>query len=117
MSPPLLYTMELWSAGFIAHPYRLATYVLATLFHFSEHPLAGAPRFDQDGRRNDSVEEMGKRFFSRALVLFLCPHTLEMRFTETAGLIWYKPAWPLGVSVARRSLGRAARKTGWDEIR
>src|SRR5688572_30222525 len=72
-SLPLLYTMEMWWAGIIAHPYRLTAYVLATFFLLLGYNRCAGLRRDSSMSEVaiDSVEEMGIGLFLSGLVLFL----------------------------------------------
>src|ERR671914_1976061 len=89
-SLPLLYTMEVWWVGFIAHPYRLLVYVLATFVLLLGYNRFAGLRRDASMAEVaiDSVEEMGIGLFLAALILFLLGRiTPEMPFGEIAGVI------------------------------
>ncbi|MEK6283636.1 MAG: TIGR02587 family membrane protein [Acidobacteriota bacterium] len=108
-SLPLLYTMEVWWAGFIAHPYRLLVYVLATLVLLLGYNRYAGLRHDTSMTEVviDSVEEMGIGLFLAALVLFLLGRiTLEMPIGEIAGVIVVEAMTvSIGVSVGTAQLG------------
>jgi putative integral membrane protein (TIGR02587 family) len=110
-SLPLLYTMEVWWAGFNAHPWRLAVYIAATFLL-----LLGYNRFA--GLRHDagmtevaieSVEEMGIGFIISAVALCLLGRiTLEMPLNEIAGQVVIEAMTvAIGVSVGTAQLGGA----------
>jgi putative integral membrane protein (TIGR02587 family) len=115
-SLPLLYTMEVWWAGFNAHPWRLAVYVAATFVL-----LLGYNRFA--GLRHDagmsevaieSVEEMGIGFIISAAALYLLGRiTPGMPPNEIAGQIVVEAMTvAIGVSVGTAQLGGAGDESG-----
>ena len=108
-SLPLLYTMEVWWAGFIAHPYRLLVYVTATFVLLLGYNRYAGLRRDSSMAEVaiDSVEEIGIGLFLAALILFLLGRiTLEMPFGEIAGVIVAEAATvAIGVSVGTAQLG------------
>ncbi|HLL14946.1 MAG TPA: TIGR02587 family membrane protein [Pyrinomonadaceae bacterium] len=108
-SLPLLYTMEVWWAGFNAHPWRLAAYVAATFVL-----LLGYNRFAglrHDARllevAIDSVEEMGIGFIISAAALYLLGRiTTDMSSNEIAGQVVIEAMTvAIGVSVGTAQLG------------
>jgi putative integral membrane protein (TIGR02587 family) len=108
-SLPLLYTMEVWWAGFTAHPWRLVAYVAATFAL-----LLGYNRFAGLRRDTcfeevviDSVEEMGLGLLLALLVLWLLGRvTTEMPATEVMGKIVIEAMTvAIGVSVGTAQLG------------
>lgn len=108
-SLPLLYTMEVWWAGFVAHPWRLAAYVAATFAL-----LLGYNRFLGLRRDSsflevviDSVEEMGLGLLVSALVLWLLGRvTFDMAATEFVGKVTIEAMTvAIGVSVGTAQLG------------
>ncbi|MCA1615575.1 MAG: TIGR02587 family membrane protein [Acidobacteria bacterium] len=109
LSLPLLYTMEVWWAGFIAHPWRLAVYVLATfvlLLGYNE--FAGLRRDNSFAEVViDSVEEMGIGIVVAALVLWLLGRvTLATPATEAVGQIAVEAMTvAIGVSVGTAQFG------------
>jgi putative integral membrane protein (TIGR02587 family) len=108
-SLPLLYTMEVWWAGFTAHPWRLAIYVAATfLLLLGYNQFAGLRRdtcFEEVVI--DSVEEMGLGLLLATLVLWLLGRvTTEMPATEALGKIVIEAMTvAIGVSVGTSQLG------------
>lgn len=115
-SLPLLYTMEVWWMGFIAHPWRLLIYVLATFVL-----LLGYNRYA--GLRRDasmievaieSVEEMGIGLGIAGLVLFLLGRFgFHMPLNEIAGLIVVEAMTvAIGVSVGTAQLGAGGKEDG-----
>ncbi|HEX8636078.1 MAG TPA: TIGR02587 family membrane protein [Pyrinomonadaceae bacterium] len=108
-SLPLLYTMEVWWAGFNAHPWRLAAYVAATFVL-----LLGYNRFaglHHDAGMTevaiDSVEEMGLGFIISVGALYLLGRvTFEMSLNEIAGQVVIEAMTiAVGVSVGTAQLG------------
>jgi putative integral membrane protein (TIGR02587 family) len=108
-SLPLLYTMEMWWAGFTSEPERLLCYVAATFAL-----LLGYNRFS--GMRRDaswlevaidSVEEMGLGLMTAALMLFLLGRmTSEMELDELLGkLVVEAMTVAIGVSIGTSQLG------------
>lgn len=108
-SLPLLYTMEVWWAGFTTHPLRLMIYVLATFTL-----LLGYNRFS--GLRRDaspvevaidSVEEMGLGIVIAAAFLWLLGQvTAQMTLNEICGKIIVEAMTvAIGVSVGTAQLG------------
>jgi putative integral membrane protein (TIGR02587 family) len=108
-SLPLLYTMEVWWAGFIAHPYRLLVYVLATFVLLLGYNRYAGLRRDSSMAEVaiDSVEEMGIGLVLAAVILFLLGRiTLDMPFGEIASVIVAEAATvAIGVSVGTAQLG------------
>lgn len=113
-SLPLLYTMEVWWTGFIAHPWRLCAYVLVTFLL-----LLGYNRYAGLRREAslmevaiESVEEMGIGLFIAGLVLFLLGRiTFEMPMNEIAGLIVVEAMTvAIGVSVGTAQLGAGGKE-------
>src|SRR5918999_292617 len=87
-SLPLLYTMEVWWAGFTSHPWRLAVYVAATfglLLGYNYH--LGLRRDTSFGEVViDSFEEMGLGLLVAFLVLWLLGRvTLDQPLEEIVG--------------------------------
>ena len=109
LSLPLLYTMEVWWAGFIAHPWRLLAYVLATFVLLLGYNRYGGLRRDASMAEVaiDSVEEMGIGLMVSALALFLLGRiTFGMPFSEIAGQIVVEAMTvAIGVSVGTAQLG------------
>ncbi len=109
LSLPLLYTMEVWWAGFMAHPWRLLIYMLATFVLLLGYNRYGGLRRDASMAEVaiDSVEEMGIGLVLSATALFLLGRiTLEMPFNEMAGQIVVEAMTvAIGVSVGTAQLG------------
>jgi putative integral membrane protein (TIGR02587 family) len=108
-SLPLLYTMEVWWAGVISHPYRLCIYLLATFVLLLGYNRYAGLRRDRSMTEVaiDSVEEMGIGILLAALVLFLLGLiTRDMPISEVAGIIVVEAATvAIGVSVGTAQLG------------
>ncbi|MCA1604434.1 MAG: TIGR02587 family membrane protein [Acidobacteria bacterium] len=108
-SLPLLYTMEVWWAGFIAHPWRLLIYMLATFVLLLGYNRYGGLRRDASKMEVaiDSIEVMGLGLVIAGVVLFLLARiTLEMPVNEIAGLIVVEAMTvAIGVSVGTAQLG------------
>jgi len=108
-SLPLLYTMEVWWAGFSAHPWRLAAYVVATFVLLLGYNRFAGLRHDASMTEVaiDSVEELGLGFIIAALALFLLGRiTFEMPANEIAGQIVIEAMTvAIGVSVGTAQLG------------
>ena len=108
-SLPLLYTMEVWWAGFIAHPLRLLIYVLATFTLLLGYNRFAGLRCDASRAEVviDSVEEMGLGLAIAAVVLWLLGQiTLDMAVEEIAGkIITEAMTVAIGVSIGTAQLG------------
>lgn len=115
-SLPLLYTMEVWWAGFNTHPYRLLAYVLTTFLLLLGYNRYAGLRRDRSMTEVaiDSVEEMGIGLFLAALVLFLFGRiTFEMPINEIAGVIVVEAMTvAIGVSVGTAQLGADGKDEG-----
>ena len=89
-SLPLLYTMEVWWAGFTTHPLRLLIYVLATFTLLLGYNRYCGLRCDASPVEVviDSVEEMGLGLLIAAFVLWLLGQlTFDMTSNEILGKI------------------------------
>ena len=108
-SLPLLYTMEVWWAGFISHPLRLLIYILATFtLLLGYNRYAGLRRSASPIEvAIDSVEEMGLGLVIAAVVLWLLGQIRsEMTIEEIAGkIILEAMTVAIGVSVGTAQLG------------
>ncbi|HEY0077303.1 MAG TPA: TIGR02587 family membrane protein [Pyrinomonadaceae bacterium] len=108
-SLPLLYTMEVWWAGFIAHPLRLFAYVIATFVLLLGYNRYGGLRRDASMTEVviDSVEELGIGLLLSAAILFLLGRIRpDMPATEIVGLIVVEAMTvAIGVSVGTAQLG------------
>src|SRR5687767_5301739 len=111
-SLPLLYTQEVWQAGFIIHPLRQVVYMVATFaLLLGYNRYAGLRR---DATRAevaiDSIEEMGLGFIiGTTALLVLGRITPEMPWSEIVGKIVLEAmVVAIGVSVGTAQLGDAA---------
>ncbi|MCA1629692.1 MAG: TIGR02587 family membrane protein [Acidobacteria bacterium] len=108
-SLPLLYTMEVWWAGFTASPWRLAVYVLATFVLLLGYNYFGGLRRDDCFREVviDSVEEMGIGLLVAFCILWLLGRvTTEMPAAEAVGkTVVEGMTVAIGVSVGTAQLG------------
>ncbi|HZG52045.1 MAG TPA: TIGR02587 family membrane protein [Pyrinomonadaceae bacterium] len=115
-SLPLLYTMEVWWAGFNAHPWRLAAYVAATFVLLLGYNRFAGLRHDAGLTEVaiDSVEEMGLGFIISAVALYLLGRiTFEMPLNEIAGQVVIEAMTiAVGVSVGTAQLGGGGEDTG-----
>lgn len=108
-SLPLIYTMEVWWAGFTSHPMRLFFYVVVTFVLLLGYNQFAGLRHDASLREVaiDSVEEMGLGLLlSSAMLLLLRRVTFDMTTSEIVGKIVIE-AMPvaIGVSVGTAQLG------------
>jgi putative integral membrane protein (TIGR02587 family) len=117
-SLPLLFTMEMWWIGFIAHPARLALGLLATFVL-----LLGYNRFA--GLRNDasfgevvidSVEELGIGLVVSAAILFLLGrvHSGQPANEIIGQIVVEAMTIAIGVSVGTAQLGGEENDSGMD---
>jgi len=108
-SLPLLYTMEVWWAGFTSHPWRLAAYVAATFaLLLGYNYYLGLRRDTGFGEVViDSVEEMGLGLLVAFLILWLLGRvTLDQPTTEIVGKTTVEAMTvAIGVSVGTSQLG------------
>lgn len=113
-SLPLLYTMEVWWAGFITHPYRQLVYIFATFLLLLGYNRYAGLRRDTSMTEVaiDSVEEMGIGLLLAALVLFLLGRiTFEMPISEVIGVVVMEAMTvAIGVSVGTAQLGAGGQK-------
>jgi putative integral membrane protein (TIGR02587 family) len=128
---PLLYTMEVWWAGFIATPLQLLIMVVATYLLLLGYNRYAGMRHDASGRSVfiDSVEEMGLGIMLAFAVLFVLNRIQfgEMSLDEIMGKIIIEAmAVSIGVSIGTAQLGAGedeedeedevqaeAREAGW----
>ncbi len=112
-SLPLLYTMEMWWAGFSAHPWRLLIYIISTFILLLGYNRFAGLRHDASLTEVviDSVEEMGLGIALATLVMFLLGRvTLGMSLNEAAGQIIVEAMTvAIGVSVGTAQLGGGSR--------
>jgi len=108
-SLPLLYTMEVWWAGFTTHPLPMLIYVLATFtLLLGYNRYAGLRRSASPVEvAIDSVEEMGLGLVIAAVVLWLLGQiAADMPFSEIAGKIIVEAMTvAIGVSIGTAQLG------------
>lgn len=108
-SLPLLYTMEVWWAGFTTHPLRLLIYVLGTFTLLLGYNRYGGLRRSAGPLEVaiDSVEEMGLGLVIAAVFLWLLGQiTADMPPSEIAGKIIIEAMTvAIGVSVGTAQLG------------
>ncbi|HEX8337012.1 MAG TPA: TIGR02587 family membrane protein [Pyrinomonadaceae bacterium] len=108
-SLPLLYTMEVWWAGFTSHPWRLAAYVAATFALLLGYNYFAGLRRDSCFSEVviDSVEEMGLGITVALLILWLLGRvTAAMPLEEAAGKVVIEAMTvAVGVSVGTEQLG------------
>jgi putative integral membrane protein (TIGR02587 family) len=117
-SLPLLYTMEVWWAGFTAHPWRVLIYVAATFILLLGYNGYVGLRRDASFIEVaiDSIEELGLGLVIAAVSLWLLGRvTFDMTATEVMGQIVVEAMTvAVGVSVGTAQLGGdgAAEDTG-----
>lgn len=108
-SLPLLYTMEVWWAGFTSHPWRLAAYVAATFALLLGYNYFAGLRRDTGFAEVviDSVEELGLGLLVALLILWLLGRvTGGMPLEEAAGKVVIEAMTvAVGVSVGTAQLG------------
>ncbi len=108
-SLPLLYTMEVWWAGFTAHPWTLAAYVVGTLLLLLGYNRYAGIREDASFAEMalDSVEEMGIGLVLSFLLLWLLGRvTLDMPLSEALGKVVIEGMTvAIGVSIGTAQLG------------
>lgn len=108
-SLPMLYTMEMWWAGFIAHPWRLIIHVLATFGLLLGYNRYAGLRCDASMTEVaiDSVEELGIGLVIAAVFLWLLGRvTFDMTAGESIGQIVAEGMIvAIGVSVGTAQLG------------
>ena len=108
-SLPLLYTMEVWWAGFVAEPMRLLLYVAATFVLLLGYNHYAGLHHDASWQEVaiDSVEEMGLGLLVAAGVLFLLGQLeADMQAYEIVGKITVEAMTvAIGISVGTSQLG------------
>ncbi len=108
-SLPLLYTMEVWWAGFNSHPLRLLLYVIATFILLIGYNYFGGLRHDTGWADVliDSVEELGLGLLLSTTMLFVLGRvTFDMPASEFIGKIVIEAMTvAIGVSVGTAQLG------------
>jgi putative integral membrane protein (TIGR02587 family) len=108
-SLPLLYTMEMWWAGFVTNPLRLLLYVLITFALLMAYNFYAGLR-DGTGFLEiaiDSVEEMGIGIALSVFILWLLGRIhIGMAFEEISGKVIIEAMTvAIGVSVGTAQLG------------
>lgn len=115
-SLPLLYTMEVWWAGFIAAPLRLCALLAATFVLLLGYNRFAGLRHDASWTEVaiDSVEELGLGILTAAAVLFLIGRIgPSISREETVGKIVVEAAVvAIGFSVGSAQLGSGVNDTG-----
>src|SRR3990170_6707816 len=108
-SLPLLYTMEVWWAGFIAQPVRLFSYIVAIFLLLLGYNRYAGMRRDASWLEVaiDSIEELGLGVIASAVMLFalgrIGRHTTQ---EEALGLILIEAGVvAIGFSVGTAQLG------------
>jgi putative integral membrane protein (TIGR02587 family) len=108
-SLPLLYTMEVWWAGFVAEPMRLLLYVAATFVLLLGYNHYAGLHHDASWQEVviDSVEEMGLGLILAAGVLFLLGQLeSDMHLYEIIGKVTVEAMTvAIGISVGTSQLG------------
>jgi putative integral membrane protein (TIGR02587 family) len=108
-SLPLLYTMEVWWAGFTLHPGRILLYIASTFVLLMLYNRFAGLRRDASLREVaiDSVEEMGLGLVIAAMVLGLTGRLgAGMSVAEIAGkIVMEGMTVAIGVSVGTAQLG------------
>lgn len=108
-SLPLLYTMEVWFTGFIAHPIRLLVYLAATFALLLGYNNYAGIRHDSDWSDVvvDSFEELGLGLVTAAgLLLLLGRVNAAMEWRESLGKIVVESGIvAIGFSVGTAQLG------------
>lgn len=108
-SLPLLYTMEVWWAGFILHPWRILIYLGATFVMLMAYNRFAGLRRDASLAEVmiDSVEELGIGVFLSAVVLWMTGRiAVGMASEEVVGKIAVEAMTvAIGVSVGTAQLG------------
>ncbi len=115
-SLPLLYTMEVWWAGFIQHPGRVLLYMAATFLLLLLYNRFAGLRRDASWMEVaiDSVEEMGIGLVLAAIALGMTGRLREaMDLSEIAGKIAMEGMTvAVGVSVGTAQLGAGGDEEG-----
>jgi putative integral membrane protein (TIGR02587 family) len=117
-SLPLLYTMEVWFAGFVMPPHRQLAYVLlALVLLLGYNRYAGLhPDTTWTEVAIDSIEEMGIGLLLSAAVLLLIGRlTAEQDTSEVVGRIVVEAVTvAIGVSVGTSQLGARGEEAGME---
>ena len=118
-SLPLLYTMEVWWAGFVAGPARLLTALAATFVLLLGYNHFAGLRRDTSFQATvgEAIEELGLGLLLAALVLWLTGRIdADMGLQEVVGKTVVEAAVvAIGVSVGKAQLGSGGRRDGEDQ--
>jgi putative integral membrane protein (TIGR02587 family) len=116
-SLPLLFTMEVWWAGFLSQPVRILGYLLATYILLLGYNRYAGIRHDANWTDVlcDSVEELGIGIVIAAFVLYLAGQLhSDMPLSEIVGKIVIEAGVvAIGVSVGTAQLGGGDKDTGF----
>lgn len=108
-SLPLLYTMEIWQAGFVIPPFRILIYVLATFGLLLGYNRYAGLRNDASWREVviDSIEEMGIGLVLAAVLVWLLGRVdSTMQLDQIASLtVMEAMTVAIGVSIGTAQLG------------
>ncbi|WNG21270.1 TIGR02587 family membrane protein [Cystobacter fuscus] len=108
-SLPLLYTMEVWWAGFITRPVHLLLYLLGTFVLLLGYNRYGGFRRDVNWSEvlTDSVEELGLGLLVSTAVLFLIGRiTADSSWPEVVGMVTVEAgSVAIGISVGSAQFG------------
>lgn len=108
-SLPMLYTMELWWAGFIADPLPLLLYFVVGFFLLMvyNHYIGIREEHSLWEGLEESIEEMGVGILLTAFILWTTGRiSLDMSFSEIGGKIIVEAVTvAIGISVGKSQLG------------
>ena len=118
-SLPILYTMEMWWAGFITHPGRMLAFVIATFGLLLGYNRYAGLRQDASFTEVviDSIEELGLGLVVSAVILWLLGRiSFDQPLTENLGQIVVEAMMvAIGVSVGTAQLGASNDDAGVGE--
>lgn len=118
-SLPMLYTMEVWWAGFIARPHHLLGYLMATFVLLLGYNRYGGFRADVNWTEvfTDSVEELGLGLLLSTGVLFLLGRiSPDSSWPEVVGMVTVEAgSVAIGISVGSAQLGGQDEECGKQE--
>lgn len=108
-SLPMLYTMELWWAGFLSTPSRLLIYLFVGIFLLMVYNHYVGLRKDRSLFEGfmESLEEMGLGILLTIFILYITGRILpEMSYSEISGKIIIEAVTvAIGISVGKSQLG------------
>lgn len=108
-SLPMLYTMELWWAGFILKPLELLIYLIVGLFLLYVYNKYAGLSDSNDMWQNifESLEEFGLALMLTTLILYLTGRIgWEMSFNDIGGKVLVESVTvAIGISVGKKQLG------------